>query len=81
MKEQHDVNQRKARWHQKRGESNLPRLPGKIEVTTAGDSNIPSIWRAIYSIKSSCVITCTTNTARNCSEKEMKKCQHLISQN
>lgn len=33
--EQHDVNQRKARWHRKRGESNLPRLPGKIEVTTA----------------------------------------------
>lgn len=45
-----------------REETNLARLPSKIEVTTAWYSNIASIWRAINSIKSSCIIACTTNT-------------------
>ena len=55
----------------------LSRLPCKIKVTTAWDSHISPIWRAIHSVKSSSIITCPTNTTRNCSAEVMKQCKHF----
>ena len=72
---QHEITKgkgKKLRDYHKQQKSHLPRFPSQVEVATAWDSNIPSIWWAVHSVKSSCVITCPTNATRNCSASETR---------
>jgi len=41
--------------------TDLPRLPGQIEIASAGYSHIASIGRSVHRVESPSVVTCTAN--------------------
>lgn len=58
-------------------EKYLPRLPSQVEITAAGDSNIVSLRWPVNCVKSSSIVTRTTNPAGNCSAYAIKLCNPL----